>query len=504
MTHPHAVARTALTRWTPALFGALALSAALALPGPGHAQNITLKTVPIPTGEQFLLFPTHTLGMGSTTIAVDDRLARPFTNPALRLEGGDRMRLFASPTFYGEANRWVGGRSLPMAALFAGDRVHGGVGLAVQQVQDRQRWGWGWWGPVDDRGRSIQEDPSNTYLFGTLGARLTDRFSAGVSVFHATLGAVDGVNMLYGRSWSIEQDGTLSEVRLGLAGALGGDRSLEATVTTTRVDMVHDVDYMEWIWGEEPWTDPPTVLEWRERNEDHTISWGTRLRYTQPVGETSRLGIMVAGTTKNHPKIPNYNIVDIPRDPGNSAVFNLGVGAAQTEAGATVSLEVIFEPGRSHTWALADTVIALPSGATLQPGDKTVDNQFRFMNWNMGLGFERERDRLGWQLGLRVRQINYSLDQHNYLAEQRRETRERWMEWTPSWGGLARFGQIELRYAGRFTAKGWPDMTWFGGPVALAVPNAGVDFVVGPTGPVNIPAYRVTTHRVTVSVPFGL
>jgi hypothetical protein len=122
----------------------------------------------------------------------------------------------------------------------------------------------------------------------------------------------------------------------------------------------------------------------------------------------------------------------------------------------------------------------------------------------MGLGFERDRDRLGWQLGLRVRQINYTLDQHNYLAERRRETRERWMEWTPSWGGLARFGQIELRYAGRFTAKGWPDTIWFGGQPRLATADAGVDFVVGPTGPVNIPAFRVTTHRVTVSVPFGL
>jgi hypothetical protein len=507
MTRPQTVARARpplrLATLLRGLSLAGAMATALAVAGPAHAQSITLKTVPIPTGEQFLLFPTHTLGMGSTTIAVDDRLALPFTNPARRLEGGHGMHLFATPTFYGEANQWVGGRSLPMAALFAGDRFHGGVGLAVQQVQDRRGW-WGGWGPVDDRGRSIQEDPSNTYLFGTVGARLTDRFSAGVSVFHATLGAVDGVNMLYGRAWSIEQDGTLAEVRLGLAGALGGDRTLEATVTTTRVDMVHDVDYMEWIWGDEPWTDPPTVIEWRERNEDHTNSWGTRLRYTQPVGETSRLGLIVAGTTKNHPKIPNYNIVDIPRDPGNSAVFNLGVGAARTEAGATVSLEVVFEPGRSHTWALADTVTALPSGATLQPGDKTVDNQFRFMNWNMGLGFERDRERLGWQLGLRVRQINYSLDQHNYLAERRRETRERWMEWTPSWGGFARFGQIELRYAGRFTAKGWPDTIWFGGRNVMALADTGVDFVVGPTGPVNIPAYRVTTHRVTVSVPFGL
>jgi hypothetical protein len=488
------------------LLAFLALALALALAGPAPAQNIVLKTVPIPTGEQFLLFPSQTLGMGSASIAVDDREAMPFANPALRLQGEDRVRLFAVPTFYSEANQWVGGRSLPLAALFTGSRLHGGVALAIQQVQDQPRWGWWGW-PVDSRGRVIREDPSNTYLFATMGARVTDRISAGVSVFHATLDAVDGVTMLYGRARAIEQGGTLSEARLGFAGDLGRERSLEGTITTTRVDMTHEVDYVDWIWSDPPGHEPPTVLEWRERNEDHTISWGTRLRYTQPVGGSSRVGVVLAGTTKNHPKIPNYNVVDIPRDPGNSAVFNIGVGTAQSEDGATVSMEVVLEPGRSHTWAFAEEAIELPSGAVLQPGDKTVDNQFRFLNWNVGLGFERERERTAWQIGLRLRQINYSLDQHNFLAEQRRETRESWMEWTPSWAGLARFGSMEIRYSGRFTAKGWTGMpggAWLGRGTLAATPDAGIDFMVGPTGPVNIPAYRVTTHRVTVSVPFGL
>jgi hypothetical protein len=212
----------------------------------------------------------------------------------------------------------------------------------------------------------------------------------------------------------------------------------------------------------------------------------------------------VAGSTKAHPDIPNYNIVDIPRDPGNSAVFNIGAGVSRREDGTTIAMEVVVEPGRSHTWAYADTTIVLPSGATLQPGDKTVDNQFRFLNWNIGIGFEHERQRTDWQLGLRVRQIGYTLDQQNFLAEINRNTRESWMEWTPSWGVLFRFATMELHYAGRFTAKGWPDVFWFGG-VDVLTPDfgSGVDFVVGPTGPVNIPEYRVTTHRFTLSVPFG-
>lgn len=473
---------------------------------PAAAQNIILKTVPVPTGEQFLLFPSHTLGMGSTTIAVDDPLARPFANPAVRPPGEERGRVFATPTFYGEANGWVGGRTLPIAALVRGDRFHGGFALAVQQLQDRRRWGWGWGWPAPPSGSLIAGDPTNTYLFGTVGARLTDGVSAGVSVFHGGLDAVDGVNMLYGRARLIEQVGTLTEVRLGAVADLGAGRALEGTITNTRLDMSHDVHYVDWIWEDQMWPEPPTMIEWQELNEDHTITWGTRIRYTQPLDGASRLGLILAGSTKAHPKIPNYNIVDIPRDPGNSAVFNIGAGLSRAEAGSTMSMEVVFEPGRSHTWAFADTATTLPSGAVLEPGDRTVDNQFRFMNWNVGLGFDREAGRFGYQLGLRVRQISYTLDQDHFLAEVRRETRENWMEWTPSWGARAAFGGMALRYDGRFTARGWPDgpfFGWWGGDV-VAMADAGVDFVVGPTGEVNIPSYRVTTHRLTLSVPFGL
>src|SRR5687768_17153191 len=102
------------------------------------AQNITLKTVPIPTGEQFLLFPSLRLGMGSVSIALDDSVAAPFANPARRLAEG-RARVYATPTFYGETNQSVGGRSLPIAALFAGERFQGGFAVALQQVNDPAR-----------------------------------------------------------------------------------------------------------------------------------------------------------------------------------------------------------------------------------------------------------------------------------------------------------------------------------------------------------------------------
>jgi hypothetical protein len=476
----------------------LAATLLLALPLPAAAQNITLKTVPVPSGEQFLLFPTERLGMASVNLGADDPVGAPFSNPARRLHSGS-MRVFALPTFYGEASNWVGGRSLPLAASFASGRFHGAAALAMQQLNDRGQRFWF----ADDTGRNIQSAESdNAYLFGSAGVQLGGRTAAGASIFHGDLGAVDGVNMLYGRSAGIEQSGSIVEMRAGLVHSLNPGRTLEATVTRTRLEMTHDVHYVDWRWEPGNPNVAPQMIRWEERNEDHTLSWGSQLRYRHDLDAQSRFGLLLAGTTKNHPKIPNYNIVDIPRDPGNSAVFNVGAGLSRREENATFAMDVLLEPGRSHTWAYADTAIVLPSGARLEPGDKTVDNQFRFLNWSAAVGWEWQGRRLGTQLGLRTRRVAYSLDQHNFLAERRRETRERFTEWSPSWGGHVAFGAAELRYAGRFTTKGWPAMQFF--PVGMdQVASPGVDFVVGPTGVVNLPEYRVTTHRFTVSVPFG-
>jgi hypothetical protein len=478
-------------------------------PAEAAAQNITLKTVPIPTGEQFLLFPSLRLGMGSVWVALDDPVAAPFSNPARRLESGTASA-YATPTFYGENNDRVGGRSLPVAAAFSGGRLHGAFGVALQQVNDPPRFFVPW---VDESRNLIDNARTNTYLLGSLGSRIGERTTVGASVFHADLGAVDGVNLLYAQAAGIAQNGDLLEYRFGFTHDLGEERRLEGTITNTRVDMTHDVHYVEWRWAcpdpaslGQPCTGP-TVREWDEKNEDRTTTWGTNLRYRQPISEVSRVGLVLAGSTKAHPKIPNYNVVNIPRDPGNSTVFNIGVGVSHVDGPVSAGLDVVFEPGRSHTWAFADSVTLLPSGARLQPGDKTVDNEFRFSNMMVGLGAERDGGRFGFQLGLRVRVTNYELDQQNFLAERVRDTQESWMEWSPSWGAVAHLGSLDLRYTGRFTAKGFPDVCFLvcaveevAGPVA---DEAGVDFLVGVTQPVSLPDYRVTVHRITLSMPLG-
>jgi hypothetical protein len=477
----------------------LVVIAPLALPAVLHAQHISIKTVPIPTGEQFTIFPSRSMGMGDVYLAVDDPLLDPFWNPS-RGSKAEELRVYAVPTFYGESNNWVSGRTLPLAAVIPGRRIFGAAAFALQQIGDTRRTG-GWFFPEPAGSPVIRDNSSsNIYIFGSVGARLTDRTAVGASAYRADLGAVDGVNMLYGNSIAVEQSGELTEFRAGALHDFGADRMLDVVILTSRLDMTHNVHYAAWDSTWQP-------RRWAELNEDRTITWAGQLRYTQPLNESARLGLLLTGNTKAHPKIPNYNIVNIPRDPGNSAMFNVGIGLSNTSGPAIIGVDVIYEPGRSHTWAFADTVITTPTGS-IPLGGKTVDNQFRFSNWSMGVGLNWESERYGLQTGLRLKETRYTLDQQNFLTETRRDTRESWMEWTPTWSAMLKFTEFDLRYTGRFTAKGWPADQWGWGWGFLAAERAmsspgGVDFVVGPTGPVWLPEYRVTMHRVTLSVPFG-
>ncbi|CAN5876562.1 hypothetical protein BH23GEM9_BH23GEM9_08150 [soil metagenome] len=484
-------------RLSRAVLPALLTSSALALPAALQAQHIAIKTVPVPTGEQFSIFPSLTMGMADVHVAVDDPMMDPFWNPS-RGALANQLLLYALPTFYGETNDWVAGRSLPLAAVIPGRRFFGAAAFALQQLGDTRRTGI--WVPMPGGSNIRDNSSSNVYVFGAVGARLTGRTSIGISAYRADLEAVDGVNMLYGNSSAIEQSGDLTEFRIGGLHEFGADRRLDAIVLTSRTDMKHDVHYVDW-------TDWSAPVSWSELNEDRTITWAAQLRYTQPVVETARLGLMIAGNTKAHPKIPNYNIVNIPRDPGNSAMFNIGVGISNAAGPAIVGAEVIYEPGRSHTWAYADSAITTPTGS-IPAGGRTIDNQFRFSNWSVGVGAQWESERVGLQAGLRLHETRYTLDQENFLTATRRDTRESWMEWAPSWSGVVKLSEFDLRYTGRFSANGWPQNQWgwgFGFVSAertMSTPG-GIDFVVGPTGEVWLPEYRVTTHRFTLSVPFG-
>ena len=211
----------------------------------------------------------------------------------------------------------------------------------------------------------------------------------------------------------------------------------------------------------------------------------------------------MTGNWVSHPKIPNYELMNIPRDPGNSWAYNIGLGFSRSEKLSVVGIDFIYEPILSNTWADAAERIETPIGRIILPGGKTVENDFQFSNYLLRLGFtSQENERFGIQFGLQVRSIGYKLVQNNYVQEFRRKQRERWQEWTASFGLILNLQELQVKYQGRWTTgTGQPGVS---GNATLE--NAGdsrgfQSIIVAPSGSLTLLDAHVITHRITVSIP---
>jgi hypothetical protein len=488
----------------PTLFLVLAVSIATA--PAARAQVIAVRTIPVATGDQFLVLPSLTLGMGSVTIAVDDAWLDPFSNPAL----GARLTesaFLAAPTFYGIEGGNGAGRTIPLTATFSGGVWFGGGSIALQQIVNASGNTWCCAFPAVDvlwegtPRRLDASDATNTYASAFLGRRFGD-WSLGAGASVASLNAVDGVDLLYANSQSIDQDGGTWELEAGLAGDLGEGKRIEAALVHARFSMEHDVSYLDWRW--DPTRRRTVVTRRVEENLDRTRTTGLQLIFTAPVGEAWRAGPIFTVNRKSHPKIPNYDLVNIPRDPGHSWAFDVGAGLGHERGPLRFGVDVIYEPVWSETWSEADDTVRAKGGVLLEKGDHTVENDFFLSSLHLRLGLARESERWGFQLGLQASSRDTELDQWNVVTATRREQEESWMEWTPSLGGVVRFPDLEVRYAGWFTTgTGRPsvDFAVRPGTARADAATAAPDFVVAAGGPLVLQEARVTTHQLSVRLP---
>src|SRR5512144_248193 len=190
------------------------------------AQIIPIRSVPLAQGDQFLIFPSTSLGMAGVSLALADSLLDPFRNPAMgaRVAAG---RLFAAPTVYGISRETGGGRTLPLGLLGRAGPWFGGLSGAIQQVEysgpmpsiafpigiDRVQSTSILPNPVGLSGRSH----GNSYLQASLGRVLTGSgLSVGGGVLWSRLRAVSGVDLLYPGSQGLAQKGHQLDLRLGL------------------------------------------------------------------------------------------------------------------------------------------------------------------------------------------------------------------------------------------------------------------------------------------------
>lgn len=507
------------------LLRAVGLSILLAiLACSASAQLITIKTVPIAQGDQFDLFPSHNGAMGGVSIALADSLRDPFVNPGKGSRIG-MARLFSAPSLYGISRGAGGGRTLPLAMLAKSGLWYGGLSLALQEV-DASR------APQSDGGFVAQplvrplpsvpgvervpprlEAYGNQYALAMLGRTLPgSQLSLGGSVLWSRLQGVDGVDLLYAGSTGLRQFGHAVDLRVGALKEWAGQQSLEVVVLHNRFRMTHDVAYLDSFW--DPGTQQFAQRVRLDHHQDQTNTWGLHLEYERPLAASGwRVGWLATVNRMSHPKLPEYELVSvpvIPRDPGYSSAFNVGIGLSKARGPATFAIDAIYEPIWTYTWADAAAPVGTATGGMIPVGGKTVENHFRFSNGLLRLGVGRDVElgpfgkALGLQLGLVLHSVHYWLAQHDNVQNLGRTLEEGWLEWTPTWGLSLRFPDIEIRYRGRATnGTGRPGVQPDGCAVCVAAPDAlaGGNILVAPTGPLTLQKVTTTTHQVSLSLP---
>ena len=503
--------RSALARGT---LGVVALLAVAAVPL--SAQLISLRTVPVASGDQFLFLPAQSLGMAGVHLAVDDTLGDPWSQPArgARLEGST---LLSSPTIYGISEDGGSGRTFPVATLLRGERWFGGGAVALQQVDNDAGRTIVLWSrtdpfpgapPFPDRNRLSDRSERNLFARAFVGRELGEGpWSVGLAGSVAELDAMDGVDLLYAGAQRIEQDGSVADLRLGFFRDGEEDR-LALLLVHHRVDMTHDVVFTDLVWPPDPPPDGPfpgpVWVTRTEVNEDKTRTWGVHAAWDRDLAaEGWQLGLAGTINRKSHPKIPNYEIQNIPRDPGTTWAYDLGVGIGRTVDGTTFGLDLHLQPIWSETWQEAVGDEVGPEGRVFEEGERTLENDFFFTNATLRVGLGQRWDRFGVQGGVELRSYDYELTQTDLVDPSTRDQEESWMEWTPTLGLSWRVSELEVAYAGRLTTgTGQPGVT----RDLVASPGleaAGGDFIVAPSGPLTLQDARILTHQIRVRVPIS-
>ena len=476
---------------------ATVMATSLAL-SPLRAQLVTPKTVPVFQDEQFDIYPSSRPGLGGLSIALDDTLGDPFTNPAkaLRVKG---LTITTAPYSHGISGSRGGGRTLPIGFVGSSGTWAGAFLGAIQQSE---RVGPVWNLPTNQR------TANNQYLTASLAHRVAPGLAVGISAFHADLAAVDGVDLLYSGSDRIEQSGSLNDFRLGATKEWERGHVLELLVLRNRTDMRHDVHFTTFVY-DTALRRGVTVTR-QDVNLDQTNIWGVHTEYTRPVGKEGwRVGMLGTANVLSHPKIPNYTLQNIPRDPGTTHAFNVGLGAARLDGPFTFGVDVILEPMTANTWADSPVSIKRADGTVIAAGEKTVENHFQFRNTKarIGIGHAWTLDKdstnsVAVDLGIGVYAISYDLRQTSNVTRITRTQHENWVESGPRVGLRFRSKDFEVSYAFKSNCGNADcneqNQIAFRSP-AFDAATGGI--IAAPSAPLFFQSGKETSHHFMIAVP---
>ncbi len=460
-----------------------------------QGQIIGIKTIPVAEMAGISHIYSFTHGMGGVTIAVDDWALDPITHPA---KGRFTKGFYAigSPVFSSVSEDIGSTKILPLTLLYGDSLWFGNAAIAYQAGQGRKESMFG-----INSFQPVTRDNQDNYQFSiSFGKKFPDqRFAIGTALCWANMHFLPGVNLLYGQNDYIKQSGNIYDVRVGANGWFEGGQTWDVTAVYSRIDMEHKI--INWLpWFSEPSSFAPT---WTQVEEDVTDTYGISLEYVRPFSSNSwQAGFLITFNYKNHPKIPNYTLMNIPRDPGNSVAGNIGIGISKKSEAGILGIDLVYEPIRSRTWADAAEEITTWTGSKIYPGQKTVYNYFDISNWILRMGFSEKQPPIGIQLGLSAHRISYWLDQKDYITQVSRSQYENWIELTGSWGFLLRLTGFDIHYSGSITiGTGIPGAQ---GPIrtfAASMDYAKGNFVVAPSGSLLVEEHEIFIHQIALIVP---
>jgi len=416
-----------------------------------YSQEINLRTVPLIAGNQTDFYPSLSRGMGNLSIAFDDPLADPLINPAKASKLGE-LELFFSPTRNSWSNedgrpvytssgsaKYMGAaiNSMPFGFYIKRDNFFTGGIISYQSyLSDRSI-------PNNWLNSNTKSDVgNNVYLFGLAGVYLPDlKLSIGGSISWSELHAIDGVNLLYPGSYDIKQYGRSLDYKIGFAGESSEREQLEFVIARTTFKSSHEVTYNNPYWF---YSDIWIGGYQTELNKDESNGWVIHTKYNNSVSDEVKIGGIFTVNWKEHPKIPNYALANIPRDPGSSTAYNLGVGIVDSGERTTLGFEYIYEPMTSYTWAEAG-----PENLSYPSSFKTVENFFDFYNHIIRGGIYTHTDVswLDYRLGIQLYFNKYNLKQNDNILNTSRTANENWLETTLCGGLTINLSGFQILYS---------------------------------------------------------
>ena len=453
-----------------------------------NAQLIAIKTVPLLATEQFAVTPTFSAGMAGLRLANEDSLRDPFLNPA---RGGlFNGRYLVSGTNLSRIATGVGGFfTIPVTFLYSNSRHFGGVHVSAQQMHARryvpfpeQSAGTGNYLPAAWKEKKV----FNGFFSGYWGRRLSSRDVLAGSLSYARLTGLSGQEYLFDAPIYM-QNALEFESRLGWYRTLSSG-AVEAVLV-----------YQDFNMQTELGRSFPGEAGSAGTEQEITRTFGLYLAGRRQVRKKVRAGFSLTANRKWHPRIINYSLMRIPRDPGDTYAFEIGTGLMLTDSGgwSKSGVEVLFQPVWSRTWAEAEKDMVRDDGSLLRKGGRTIDNRFRIANWRFRIGLEDHNPPFTVQLGLEVRLYRYRLEQENHIAGTVRRRTETWQEWKPSFSLQYDFRGVRLGYVfGAVFGSGIPGLV---NPGRSFVDSSDVGYLIAPASALTLQNTVVLVHRLQIT-----